>query len=127
MRQAIVLAGVLAITSGGAEAGVRTKMAATFEGFPAGTSCGIEGAQMPVIQLMRDGAPRIFVAGFASIGRVYCDLPDGRRVGFDINKRLRPDAGAVGFRVKPNGRATMTTHADGELVTDQLTGVITPW
>ena len=117
----------LVLTATASDAGVKTKMGITFEGFPQESACGIEGAPMPVLHFERETGPRILVMGFASVGRVYCDMPDGRRVGFSVNKQLPSKARAVGFRIRVNGRAIMTANIDGELFTKQLSGVITPW
>ncbi|WP_300031280.1 hypothetical protein [uncultured Roseobacter sp.] len=128
MTRLMALSAVLMLVCVPALAGVKTKMAASFEQFPAGTACGVEGAFLPVKQIQRDSGPRIILTGYASVGRVWCDLPDGRRVGFNINKRLPDKAKVAGFRVFPNGRATMTSRVEGEeMVTNQLTGVIEPW
>ena len=103
------------------------RLSAQFVDFPQGSQCGVEDAFNPVRVSERGGQPRLLMIGLVQVGRMYCDLPDGRRVAIDVNKRLRPQTRAAGFLIYPNGRATMTTSVIGGLITDNFTGVIGPW
>ncbi|WP_299499179.1 hypothetical protein [uncultured Roseobacter sp.] len=118
---------VLSALAAPAWAQPNVRLAIQFEKFPEGTQCGVEDSYNPVRVFDRKGKPRLLMVGFVSVGQVYCDLPGGKRIGVDVNKRLRPQTRTVGFRIFPSGRAVMTTSVVGGIIKDELQRVITPW
>ncbi len=124
IRISVVLVGLLAATSATAQANVKTKLMVRFEGFPRGMTCDVRDSFVPVIHSMRDGAPRVLLTSFPSVGEIFCVMPGGQRIVSDVNQRLRRGARAVGVTVFPDGRAVMTTSVIGGLIRDDLTNAI---
>jgi hypothetical protein len=105
-------------------AGPKTKISVLFQDFPNGTQCNASGAQGKVKLGKKRGHPKVDIKGYAEIGTIFCNLPDGRQIITDINKHIRVDARVVGVTLYPNGQAYLTSSTASGLVSEQMANMI---
>jgi hypothetical protein len=113
---------VLSVSASPATAGAKTKISVLFQDFPKGTQCGASGTTGKVKLKKKRGHPIVDIKGYAEIGTIFCDLPDGRRIVTDINKKLKKDARVVGVTIYPSGDAYLTSSTESGLFSEQMTG-----
>jgi hypothetical protein len=129
LSQAIALACmsacVLTASMSSVHAGPRTTNSVLFKDFQKETKCNASDTKGKVSLKKKRGHPKVEIKGYPDVCTLYCNLPDGRTVISDINKKVRKDARVVGVTVYPDGRAfvTSSTEASG-LVSEEFTKMI---